>query len=323
MDRRHFLAVTGLAGAGTLIPAARPARAQTYPARPVTVLVPFAPGGTGDLSARVLADQARNRRNAPVAVDFRPGAGGTLGVTQVARAAPDGTMLGLYSVSPFGTLPHVQRVPYDAAKDFTYVVAHSYVPIALYVRTDSPLKSWDDLVKFGKDNPGRLRWGTSGVRGAAHIAIEASFRKLGLRATFVPFTGGAEAMTALLGGHIEASVSSDYGPQLQAGQVRLLASTGTEQIAGQPDVPTFKTLDQPLAVEAIYGLVGPAGLPADAVAYWNDVARDMMETPDYRTYLDVVRGGRLLWDHAEFTARAVETYRRLGEAMDSLGFRAR
>ncbi|CAH1673319.1 Bug family tripartite tricarboxylate transporter substrate binding protein [Chelatococcus asaccharovorans] len=319
MDRRNFmLSTAALAGTG-LFGAAGSARAEGYPTRPVTIIVPFAAGGAGDLSARVVADYASNRRGHATAVDFRPGAGATLGTTQIAEAKPDGTTIGLYSVSPFGTTPHLQKVAYDPLKDFTYISAYVFVPIAFYVKADSQFRRWEEVVRYAVDNPGKLRWGTAAVRGAAHVATEAAFRKAGAKTTFVPFKGGAEAMTALLGGHIEASVSSDFGPQLAAGQVRLLASTGSEKVPGQPDVPTFAELGQPLAIEATYGLVGPAGLPPEAVAYWNAVIRDLQATPDFKAYLDVVKGGRMYWDSAEFTEKAKEAYVRLGRTIKELG----
>lgn len=319
MDRRGFLLSSlSLTGMGILgLP--RPASAQAYPSRPTTIIIPFAAGGAGDLSGRVIADFASNKKGEATAVDFRPGAGATIGTAQVADAAPDGTTLGLYSVSPFGTTPHLQKVPYDPLTSFTYVAAHVFVPIAFYVKADSPFATWDDAVKFAVDNPGKFRWGTAAVRGAAHLATEAAFRRAKAQATFVPFKGGSEAMTALLGGHIEASVSSDYGPQLDAGQVRLLASTGTEKIAAFPDVPTFGEMGQPIAVEATYGLVGPAGLPAEMVTYWNDTVKELQAAPEFADYLKVVKGGKLYWNSEEFTERAKAAYANLGQAIKELG----
>ncbi|MBS7700407.1 MULTISPECIES: tripartite tricarboxylate transporter substrate binding protein [unclassified Chelatococcus] len=317
--RRGFMhAGLGAAGAGVLgFP--RVSLAQTYPVRPTTIIVPFAAGGAGDLSGRVISEFATNKKGDVTAVDFRPGAGATIGTAQVADAKPDGTTLGLYSVSPYGTTPHLQKVPYDPMSSFTYVTAHVFVPIAFYVKADSPFATWDDAVKFAVDNPSKFRWGTAAVRGAAHLATEAAFRKAGAKTTFVPFKGGSEAMTALLGRHIEASVSSDYGPQLDAGEVRLLAFTGSEKVDIYPDIPTFGEMRQPIAVEATYGLVGPAGLPQDAVAYWNNLVVELQRTPDFENYLKVVKGVRLYWNSEEFTERAKEAYTTLGRAIKELG----
>ncbi len=244
MDRRSFLA--GAASAATF-PLLQPAFAQNaYPSRPITLLCPFAAGGAGDILTRAAADHVRAKRNVAAGVEYRPGAGATIAPAQVAKATPDGATLGLYSISPFLTVPHLQKLPYDPLKDFTYISIYAYVPIALYVTSESPVNSWTDVVKFAKDNPGKFRWGTSGVRGAAHIATEAAFRKEDAKTTFVPFGGGAEAITAMLGGHIEAVVSADYGPHLAAGKVKLIVLTGSEKLATQPNLPTFKDLNYPI-----------------------------------------------------------------------------
>lgn len=325
MDRRQFVKGAGLAAAGYVssslaIPQAAWA---AYPSKPVTMLVPFAAGGGGDILTRVIADHARNKRGIAVGVEYRPGAGATIAPSQVARAEPDGATLGLYSVSPFLTVPHLQRLSYDTTKDFTFIAIYAFIPIAMYVPVESPLKDWAGALRFAKDNPGRFRWGTSGVRGVAHIAVEAALKKEGVQATFVPFTGGAEAITAMLGGHIEAVVSADYGPQLAAGKVRLVALTGTEKLAQYPELPTFKDLGYPLSTEAIYGIFGPAKLPAEVVAYWEGAAKEMMATEEFGNVLKTINAGPVYMGSGEFTQNVVENYRKLGEAIDALGLKSK
>lgn len=321
MDRRQFLwtsAGMGL-GAGLGLSTAGSAFAQgAYPAKPVTLLCPFAAGGGGDILTRAAADHVRNKRNVAAAVEYRPGAGATIAPGQIARVQPDGYLVGLYSISPFLTVPHLQKVPYDTTKDFTYIAAYAYIPIAFYVATESPLTSWEGVVKYARDNPGKFRWGTSGVRGAAHVAVEAAFRKEGVQTTFVPFSGGAEAITAMLGGHIEAVISADYGPHLAAGKVRLLALTGSEKLPSHPALPTFKDMKYPLSTEAIYGLFGPAGLPADVVAWWDSAIREMMKTDEFAAVLKTVSGQPVYLDSREFTANVLENYKTLGQIIPTV-----
>jgi len=321
MERRHFLSTAAALGAFGLLPPADAGAQAKYPSKPVTLLVPFAAGGAGDALTRMLADYVRNKRGVAAAVEYKPGAGATLGPGQVARAEPDGTTLGLYSISPFVVVPHMQKLPYDPLKDFTYIGVYAYIPIAFYVKADSALKDWAEVLQYARDNPGKLRWGTSGVRGAAHIAVEAAFRKEGIKTTFVPFTGGAEAITALLGNHIEAVVSADYAPQLTSGTVRLLALTGTEKLPAQPALPTFKDLGYPLSTEAIYGIFGPAKLPKEIVAYWEGAIQDMMKTEEFATGLKAIGASPVYMDSARFTANVAENYRKIGEAIDTLGFK--
>jgi len=319
MKRRNLLA-GGIAGLA--LPHGILAQGA-YPSRPVTIVVGFAAGGAGDISARIVADAAKNLRGAPVAVEFRPGAGATLATGQVARARPDGTTLSLFSGSPLLTAPHLQRVPYDTLKDFTYICSYVAISIPVYVKADSPFRTWADLVAHTRANPGKLRWGTAAVRGTAHIATEAAFKKEGLQTTFVPFSGGADAITALLGGHIEAVVSSDYGPQLDAGTVRLLIETGPQKIPGHPELPTFAELGYPISVPSTYGLFGPAGMPAEVTSFWEGVVKELMATQGYEDFLKLLRGTRFYEDGATLTRTVGTAYATLGTAIEASGMRAR
>jgi tripartite-type tricarboxylate transporter receptor subunit TctC len=321
MNRRDVLAgAGGLAG----LLASRAAQAQAaYPSRPMTYLVGFAAGGAGDMTGRVLSDAARERRNATLTVEFRPGAGATLAAGQTARARPDGYTLNLFTGSAMLTAPHMQRVPYDVLKDFTFICSFVSFPIPVYVKADSPFRTWQDMIAFARANPGRLRWGTAAVRGTAHIATEAAFRKEGLTTTFVPFGGGADAITALLGGHIEASVSSDYGPQLDAGTVRLLAESGPNKIPGFEQLPTFAELGYPIAVPSVYGIAGPANLPPDVIAFWERLVQEIMPTPAFAEYLRLLRGAGIFEGHQAFTRSVARSYTALGEAIEAAGMRAR
>jgi tripartite-type tricarboxylate transporter receptor subunit TctC len=323
MRRREFLINSASACIATTM-LGRAAFAQSgTPTAPVTIFVPFAAGGASDILTRVVADYARSNRNIPVGVEFRPGAGATIAPSHVARSAPDGATLGFYSVSPFLTVPHLQSLSYQTLKDFTFISIYAFIPIAVYVAADGSLQDWQGLLKFAKDNPGKLRWGTSGVRGVAHLAVEAAFQKEGVKATFVPFGGGAEAITALLGNHIEAVVSADYGPQLSAGRVRLLAFTGTERIAGQSKLPTFKELDYPLSTEALYGIYGPAKLPKETVSYWEALTKEMTGTEVYKKALATANAGSVYLTSDEFTANVAENYAKLGQQIETLGFKSR
>ncbi|MER3356497.1 MAG: tripartite tricarboxylate transporter substrate binding protein, partial [Hoeflea sp. D1-CHI-28] len=244
MDRRSFLIGSTLTAAA--IPVSTRAAPSAYPAAEATIIVGFAPGGAGDLAARTVSRYAISARDVPVTLDFRPGAGGTIATDQVARAGADGSVLSLFSVSPLMVAPHLQKVPYDPLTDLTYVASYAGISIPFFVRSDSPFKTWDDLLDHARKNPGGLRWATAAPRGLPHIATEAAFRQEGVSATFVPFGGEADAVTALLGGHIEAVAASGYAPHLEAGSIRLLIETGPEPIADQPGLPTYRERGYPL-----------------------------------------------------------------------------
>jgi tripartite-type tricarboxylate transporter receptor subunit TctC len=313
-NRRNVLK----AGAALAAAAVGPVGAQErYPARPVTIVVPFAAGGGGDAAMRFIADQVQKTKGATVVVENRPGGGATIGSSQVARSAPDGYTLGLVSTSPFTVTPYFQKVPYDPIKDFTFVAQFTVNTAPVYVAADSRFKTIQDLIEYGRANPGKLRWATAAPRGTNHIAMEAALRKLGVRATFVPFGGGAEAMAALLGGNIE--FGTDFGPPFANRQIRLLAESGPVKIPGQPEVPTFGELGFPLILPIFLGIGGPAGLPADVVKWWEDTIRDLSRTPEFGAMMARYYSPVEFLDSAAFTQRIRTAYAETGKAVRELG----
>ena len=319
MDRRSFLIGSTLAASQLAVPAL--AASSSYPGPDPTLVVGFAPGGAGDLAARVVAQYAISARDVPVSLDFRPGAGGTIATDQVARSPRDGSILSLFSASPLLVAPHLQAVPYDPTADFTFLGSYAGISIPLFVRSDSPWQSWDDLIDYARNHPGQLRWATAAPRGLPHIATEAAFRQEDATATFVPFGGEADAITALLGGHIEAVAASGYAPHMEAGSIRLLIETGPQPIAGEEALPTFLQRGYPLAVPAAYGLFGPANLPADIVAWWEGLLLEMTTSDPYAAFLKTLRGHQLYQDSSTFSDTVLEDYREIGRQIEHLGLR--
>lgn len=320
MDRRAFMMGTTIAASQLIWPAI--AASSKYPSpADATIVVGFAAGGAGDLAARVVSQYAISSRDAPVSLDFRPGAGGTIATDQVARAPRDGSVVSLYSASPLIVAPHLQDVRYDPTTDFTFLGSYAGISIPFFVRADSPLKTWDDLLDYARHNPGSLRWATAAPRGLPHIATEAAFRQEEVSATFVPFGGEADAITALLGGHIEAVAASGYAPHLEAGSIRLLIETGPEPIPDSAELPTFQQRGYPLSIAAAYGLFGPADLPSEIVAWWENMLLEMTESEPYEAFLKTLRGHRLYQDSSTFTQNVLEGYREIGRQIELLGLR--
>ncbi|MBX6372669.1 MAG: tripartite tricarboxylate transporter substrate binding protein [Acetobacteraceae bacterium] len=321
MQRRTLLSAASAALALTAT-GARAQQRDRYPSRPITILVGFAPGGAGDVTARFIADAAKEKLGVPVVVENRPGAGATLAAAQLARSQPDGYTFALATTSPFTVSPHLQTVQYDAAKDFTYLVQYLVTPHPAYVTTQSPFRTWQDVIAYARANPGRLRWATAAPRGGPHIATEAAFRKEGVRTTFVPFGGGSEAIAALLGGHIEMVVSADYPPLLEAGQVRVLAEIGPDKVPGMENVPTFVDLGYPLPLQMFFGLAGPAGLPAEVIGIWERVVQEIMATPAWADLMQRYKATSSFLPHARFQERVLFTNREIGRLVRELGFRS-
>lgn len=232
--------------------------------------------------ARTLADWTRNTLGVSMVVENRTGAAGSIATERVVRSAPDGQTISIAVPSPIWVFPQLERAPYDPLRDLSFLGQLLTQPLPVYVRTDSPIRDWDGFIAAARARPGALRWGTSASRGFAEILVASALRHLNLDTTTVPFRGGAEAIQALLGGHIEAVASSDFGPSLSAGQVRLLVESGPLRIPGQEQVPTFRDLGYPLSLSVFYGAIGPAGLPAPVLAWWDETLAHFAASQAFR-----------------------------------------
>jgi tripartite-type tricarboxylate transporter receptor subunit TctC len=319
---KNWYRTFALLGASLAMTAA--ALAQTpdkFPSRQVTIVVGFAPGGGGDSSARWIAEYLRDRWKVPVIVENKPGAGATIAAALTARAKPDGYTVVLATSSPFTVAPHFQSVSYDPAKDFTYLFQFLVSAQPLFVRSDSQFKTIQELMSWAKANPNKLFWSTAATNGATHISTQAAFRAAGIRATYVPYKGGADAMTALLGGQIQALVAAEFPPYAAAGTIRLLAESGPDRIPEYPQVPTYKELGFPVSVPIFYGIAGPAGIPADAVREWEQASSDMARTPGFAELVGKLKGTAAYMGHAEFQAMIVDVYRQMAKLVPELGMK--
>jgi tripartite-type tricarboxylate transporter receptor subunit TctC len=312
-----------LAALAALMMLVQPAVAQTrYPARAVTLVVPFAPGGSGDVTIRYIAEQVQKTKGQPMVVENRPGGGATIGMSSLARSAPDGYTVGLISTSPFTVTPYFQKVAYDPIKDFTFLAQYTVSPAPLAVQTESRFRTLEELLEFGRANPGKLRWATGAPRGTNHIATEVALRQQKVNSTFVAFGGGAEALTALLGGNLEFVVLTDFGPPLRNKQIRLLAESGPAKIAGQPDIRTYSELGFPLTLPIFLGIGAPAGVPADVVKFWEDSIRELTGSAGFGEVLARYFSPPNFLDSRAFTQRIVDAYTGTGKAVRDLGMTA-
>lgn len=309
-------------GGMAAVAASGSANAQdVFPSRQVTILVGFAAGGGGDISARWIADYVREKWKVSAVVENKPGAGATIAMAQAARAKPDGYTVALATTSPFAVAPYFQPVQYETDKDFTFLFQYLVSAQPLFVRADSPHKNAQEFVAWAKANPGKLNWSTASTNGGPHIATEAAFRHLGITGQYVPYKGGADAILALLGGHIDALVAAEFPPYASSGKIRLLAESGTDRIAGYPDVPTYKELGWPVGVPIFYGIAGPAGIPPDAVAKWEALGKDLMTAPGYADLMSKLVSSASYKNSKDFTSTVVSSYREMGALIPKLGLK--
>jgi tripartite-type tricarboxylate transporter receptor subunit TctC len=279
---------TGAFLAAALVLTSAAARAQTYPSRQITLIIPFAAGGSNDLVGRAIGKKLTETWGQPVIVENRAGAGGMIGTSAVAAASPDGYTLLLVS-STFTINPAVKKnMPFDTSKDFTPVAFIARSPLLFTASNKLQVKSARELLALARSKPGRIAYASSGLGSINQIAAELIALSAGARFMHVPYKGGALALNDLIGGHVDIYVSSL--PQVlqlaQSGEVRALAVTSARRTALLPDVPTLEESGiAGIDMWSWWGIVGPAGMPADIVNALNSEIGKMLNSPELGTFL--------------------------------------
>ena len=264
LGRRNLMALTLAA------PAVAAAQARWSPDRPVTFLGPFAAGGAFDVTQRALARAVEPAIEQPVAVMNRPGAAGTVMLAELSRARPDGQTLGLLSVNSNAVAPQLQTLTFDPVADFTPLMVYGSFLTFVTVAANSPFTSLRDLIAFARREPGRLTIGVSGIGANSHLNMARLAAEEAVEVTFVPFTGGAPATMALLGGHVMcAVVAGEVLPSVRDGTLRLLSLLNADKSEEFPNVPTMPELGYSWASRPWLGMGGPKGLPDAVTARWS------------------------------------------------------
>jgi tripartite-type tricarboxylate transporter receptor subunit TctC len=262
-----------------------PAFAQQYPSRPITLVVPFAPGGGTDSLARELAKLMQDKLGQPVVVDNRGGAGGAIAAAQVAQSKPDGYTL-LFITSTFVTVAATDRkLTYDVTKDFAPIALLGRGPLLLVVNKDLPIASVQQLIDSAKQRPDAFNYVSAGQGSINHLSGELFVQRTGARMTHVPYKGSGPATMDLIGGQAQvffATVPTILG-QVKGGKVRLLATTSAKRSALFPDVPTVQESGvKDFVVETWWGIVGPAQLPAEIVSKLNGAINASALAPEMK-----------------------------------------
>jgi tripartite-type tricarboxylate transporter receptor subunit TctC len=301
---------------------------EAFPSRPITMIVPFPPGGVADQTARPVAAGMEKVLKQPVVVTNRQGAGGAVGMAAVANSKADGytVLLGLSSISVIPEADKLfNRQPAYTMDQLAPIALISSDPTVLVVRTESPWKSVKDLVADAKKRPGEISFSSSGIYGTLHMATEMFGHAAGVKFKHVPFNGAGPALTALLGGHVDmlASGPGVVIPQIKAGKLRPLAGWGARRVAALPDVPTFKELGYDAEFYIWAGVFAPSATPAPVLKTLRDAVAatvkdhefmatmQKIETPIY--YLDAPEF-RKFWDaDAQRLAVAVQRVGRVEE----------
>ena len=286
MTRRSLLLSTLLAAA--LLGGAGTAPAQT-PAKPIRIIVPYAPGGPIDVTARQLAERVKDSLG-PVIIENRPGAGGNIGADAVAKAAPDGLTLGIAAVATHAINPWLfGKMPYNAATDFAPITQWVRVPNVLVMNADTAarlkINTLQDLIAYAKANPARLNYGSGGNGSAGHLAGEMFKRDAGIFAVHIPYNGGNPAQLALLSGQVDYNFDNlaTAAPNIRAGKLKALAVTTLGRSSALPDIPPVADTLKGFAIDTWWGLVAPAGTPRDVVQKLNAAFVAALNSPEAKT----------------------------------------
>lgn len=273
-----------------LLVAALPAGAvaQSYPDRPLTIIVPFAAGNSADILTRVLADHVGRQLETSIVVENRPGAESILGAATAARATPDGYTIMLASTSALAAAPALNaNLPYDPVTDFAPITQISLQPYVIVVRPDHPAQDIEELIQLARDEPGRVTFASSNT--TTRVASELFRSMAGLEMTNIPYTGTDQAFLDVRNGQVVMMFagSTSAVPQIQQGVLRALAVSSTERWEDLPDVPTLSETVEGYEFNAWHALVAPAGTPPEAIAVLNKAFHTAMSDPDIIDQVEV------------------------------------
>jgi len=321
LNRRELLAA-GAAAANTVFAPA--AQAQSFPGKPIKLIVPFPPGGTADIQARLIGQHMAQTLGQPVVIESKPGGGTVIGSNIVATSPPDGhTLLVMANSFVINAKLH-KSLPYNGMKAFEPVACMTDSPQLVAVAAASPFKTFKDFIDAAKAKPGTVSYATVGPTTTQHIAGEMLQRAAGIKLIYAPFTGGAPAVTAVMAGHVDVVLAnvSELAQHIEAGKMRALAATTGKRLDAYKQLPTVGESGYPgYEASAWFGLVAPAGTPKDAVAKLSGAVRAALADPELAKKIVGVGLIPYYMDQAAFAAHIAQQYERYSKVIDDAGIK--
>ncbi|WP_326534083.1 tripartite tricarboxylate transporter substrate binding protein [Pseudorhodoferax sp.] len=320
-SRRRTLARLAASSLATLVPLAH-AKTDSYPTRPIMLVMPFPAGGATDSQMRALALAAGKELGQTIVVMNQPGAAGTLGPASMARQAhADGYTVSIVPATLF-RMPHLQKVTFNPTTDFSYILNLTGYTNGIVVRADAPWKTLPELLADAKARPGKISYGSTGIGSGGHIAMERLLRAAGgPELNFVPFKGMAEETAALLGGHLDVISDPGWGPLVEGGKARVLATLGEQRLKRWGQVPTLKELGYDITVVSPVGLAGPKGMDPAIVQRLHDAFKNAMADATYQRILEQSDQPNVYMGSAEYQQYAVAQFAREKQFIDQLGIK--
>lgn len=298
------------------------ARSQDYPTKPISLLIPYGPGGVTDLTAKCLADIAKEILGQPVITVNKAGGGGIIAQSVASKEKPDGYTLAITSDTAFTQIPQMRDVAYDPLKDFDFIIGHMQNPGGIVCRADSQWKSLKDLIAHSKLKPGEVTYGCAGTGGAAHIATELILAKEGVQWRMVPFDGTAKLTPAILGGHVDVGCSDFpvWKGLLKAKELRPLAVEGVLKDE-YPGIPTFEELGYEAPMGASFGIIAPKNTPAPILNKLHAAFKKAMEDSRYEAVCNQLGATRVYSSGEDYFSRIRVQYKLRGEILEKLGLK--
>jgi tripartite-type tricarboxylate transporter receptor subunit TctC len=305
---RSIIPLRGLALAALFVAAAGLSPWALAQPKVMRLIVPYAPGGPIDATARLLAERVKDTLGT-VIIENRPGAGGNIGVDAIAKAAPDGLTIGIAAVATHAINPWLySRMPYNAATDFVPITQMLRVPNVLVMNADTAqrlnINTLADLIKHAKAHPAQLNYASGGNGSAGHLAGEMFKARAGIFALYIPYNGGNPAQLALLSGQVDFNFDNlaTASANIKAGKLKAIAVTTTQRSVALPDIPTVAETLKGFEIDTWWGLVAPAGTPADVVARLNQAFVSALNSPEVKTRFTALLAEPVANSPAEFGA---------------------
>jgi tripartite-type tricarboxylate transporter receptor subunit TctC len=313
------LVVSGLAGAVVH----RPATAQTYPARPIKVIVPFPPGDAADILSRLIGPKVSERLGQQMIVENRPGASGQIGLELLKNAPADGYTIGVGQGGNLVVAPHTyKKLPYDPLKDILPVAIIATNYLAVVANPKVPFKTAAEMIAWAKANPGQLTLATNGEGGFPHLAFEQLRVTAGFTYTHVPYKGATQIITDVIGGQVQLGIGAytSLSPHVLSGRVRLIAVTNPVRVPNKPDLPIFADAVPGYDSRGWFGYVAPAGTPREVVVLLNQEINRAMKVPDVADKM-IASGLIIVTESPEFFGDMIKSdFAKYGKLARDIGF---